>query len=57
MKPGGGAGLVPGGVTADVQPLVPGEEAVLLTILERPGAVRPVPGLDHESGDGIMTLE
>ena len=57
MEPGGGAGLVPGGVTADVQPLVPGEEAVLLTILERPGAVRPVPGLDHESGDGIMTLE
>ena len=52
MEPGGGAGLIPGGAAADVQPLVPGEEedAVLLTILDSPGAVRPVPGLDQESG-------
>ena len=36
----------------DVQPLVPGEEedAVLLTILDSPGAVRPVPSFDQESG-------
>ena len=55
MKPGGGAGLVPGGAAPDVQPLIPGEEAILLTILHRPGASRAVPGLDHESG--IMSLE
>ena len=55
MKPGGGAGLVPGGATPDVQPLIPGKEAILLTILHRPGASRAVPSLDHESG--IMSLE
>ena len=57
MEPGGGAGLVPEGAGPDVQPLVPGEEAVLLTILHSPRAGRPVPGLDHESGQGIMSLE
>ena len=57
MEPGGGAGLVPGGGTPDVQPLVPGEEPVLLTILHRPRASRAVPGLDHDSGNGIMSLE
>ena len=50
MEPGGCAGLVPGGATADVQPLVPGYQAVLLTILHSPRTGRPVPSPHRESG-------